>query len=155
MLIDALDPTERAVFLLHDVFGYAFDEVADAVGQVAGGLPPDRQPGPQACSTTSASSSAAPTTSTRAADGGELSTAMLSGDIPGLMDLLSPDVVQLDDGGPNRHAGRRPIVGPHRVARLMVNIAKRMRARFTRSSSCGSTGTPGVLLRVDGRPTWC
>ena len=39
---------ERAVFVLREVFGFAHDEIAEAVGQVAGRGPPDRQPGPRA-----------------------------------------------------------------------------------------------------------
>ncbi len=150
VLMDALDPTERAVFLLHDVFGYPFDEVADAVGRSSAAC---RQVASRARKRLDDES-----VELRRADESHerdmvarMSTAMLSGDIPGLMDLLSPDVVQLDDGGPNRHAGRRPIVGPHRVARLMVNISKRMRpgseVEFVRVN-----GNPGVLLRVDGTP---
>jgi RNA polymerase sigma-70 factor (ECF subfamily) len=78
-----------------------------------------------------------------------LTGALLDGDIDAVIALLAPDVVQLDDGGPVRRAARRPIVGPHRVARLMVNLAKRMphdvEIDFARVNA-----TPGVLVRYQG-----
>jgi RNA polymerase sigma-70 factor (ECF subfamily) len=42
------------------------------------------------------------------------------------MALMSEDVVLVTDGGPNRHAARRPVVGPWRVNRLLANISKRI-----------------------------
>jgi RNA polymerase sigma-70 factor (ECF subfamily) len=150
VLMDELGPTERAVFLLHDVFGYSFDEVADAVGR-----------SPAACRQVASRARRHlddERVELRRADEAheqemvaKMSTAMLHGDIEGLMALLSPDVVQLDDGGPNRHAGRRPIVGPHRVSRLMVNIAKRLHPD-TEVEVVRVNGNPGVLLRIHGRP---
>ena len=41
-LLERLTPIERAVFLLHDVFAYPFDEIAQIVGQKQRELPPDR-----------------------------------------------------------------------------------------------------------------
>ncbi len=150
VLLDELGPEDRAVFLLHDVFGYSFDEVADAVGK-----------SPAACRQTASRARRRIDNDRvdlrRADDAHEqrvlegMMSAMLTGDIPGLMELLSPDVVQLDDGGPNRHAGRRPIIGPHRVARLMVNLAKRMPPEQT-AEVVRVNGSPGVLLLLDGRP---
>jgi len=51
---------------------------------------------------------------------------VLAGDPQQVMDLLDPDVVLLSDGGPNRHAARRPVRGPYRVARLVLNLMKRL-----------------------------
>ncbi|HEY1737171.1 MAG TPA: RNA polymerase sigma factor SigJ [Acidimicrobiia bacterium] len=154
VMLDALDPTARAVLLLHDVFGFDFDEVAAAVDK-----------SPAACRQIASrtrrklhSETAAPATAQRRATVeeeqamfGRLLTALTEGDIPAVMALLAPDVVQLDDGGPARHAGRRPVVGPHRVSRLLVNITKRMDPRseleFVRVNT-----SPGVVLRIDGRP---
>jgi RNA polymerase sigma-70 factor (ECF subfamily) len=78
-------------------------------------------------------------------------TAMLTGDIPGLMALLAPDVVQLDDGGPRRRAARRSIVAPDRLARLMVNLTKRIPPEET-VDVVRVNGSPGLLLRFDGKP---
>lgn len=55
-----------------------------------------------------------------------LLAAVASGDSAAAMALMSPDVVLVTDGGPERHAARRPVVGPFRVTRFMVNVSKRM-----------------------------
>jgi RNA polymerase sigma-70 factor (ECF subfamily) len=149
VLMDELGPEERAVFLLHDVFGYSFDEVGEAVGR------------------SSAACRQVASRARRRLDDGrvelrradeaheremlaKMSGALLTGDIEGVMALLSPDVVQLDDGGPNRHAGRRPIVGPWRVARVLVNITKRLPSD-AELEIVRVNGNPGVLVRIDGR----
>ena len=67
------------------------------------------------------------------------------------MDLLAPDVVHLSDGGPDQHAARRPVVGPYRVARLLVNLTKRM-PPDTELELARVNGEAGLLLRRDGRP---
>jgi RNA polymerase sigma-70 factor (ECF subfamily) len=150
VLLDELGPLERAVLLLREVFGYGYDEIADATGKSADACR-------QIASRTRRKLDADRVELRRATPDheqkmiGDLVVAMMQGDIPGVMELLSPDVVELDDGGPNRHAGRRPIIGPHRVSRLLVGIAKRtepsMTFEFVRVNA-----TPGLLVRVDGRP---
>ena len=124
-VLETLAPVERAVFLLHDVFGYPFAEVAatvdrsePAVRQIAkrardrvqDGRPRlDPQPGAAA----------------RLADA--FLRAVVEGDVASLTDLLTEDVVHLSDGGPDHRAARRPVRGPHRVGRLLINLTARMR----------------------------
>jgi RNA polymerase sigma-70 factor (ECF subfamily) len=48
--------------------------------------------------------------------------AAATGDVQGLMDLLAPDVVFLADGGGIVNAVRRPVVGPDKVARLLLGL---------------------------------
>jgi RNA polymerase sigma-70 factor (ECF subfamily) len=150
VMLDALDPTARAVLLLHDVFGFDFDEVARAVGkapaacrQIASRT--RRKLGEQRPALRRA------TAADEQAMLGRMLGALIDGDVATVIAMLAPDVVQLDDGGPARHAGRRPIVGPYRVSRLLVNLSKRMDPRsefeFVRINA-----SPGVVLRIDGRP---
>src|SRR5215218_10218823 len=120
VLLDELNPTERAVFLLREVFGYGYDEVAESVRKSTDACR-------QIVSRTRRRLDA-DRIDLRRADPehevrmiGEMVTALLAGDVDGLLALLSPDVVLLSDGGALRHAGRHPIVGPDRVARIMVN----------------------------------
>ncbi len=148
VVLDELDPAARAVFLLHDVFGYSFNEVATIVGRT-----------PAACrqiaSRTRRRLDERSVDVRRATAAHEqrmlsaLTGALLEGDIDAVIALLAPDVVQLDDGGPVRRAARRPIVGPHRVARLMVNLTKRMPSdvelEFARVNA-----NPGVVVRHRG-----
>ena len=78
-------------------------------------------------------------------------TATVSGDIDKLMALLAPDVVQSDDTGGARPAARRPVIGSERVARLMINLARRLPAN-TRADIVRINADLGVLLRIDGKP---
>jgi len=151
VLLDELTPKERAVLLLHDVFGYPFDEI-----------------GPMLDLSTAASRQLASRTrrkldherdALRRPDEareqeliGNLLATISSGDIEAVMRLLAPDVVLLSDGGPHRHAARRPVLGPDRVARLVVNLAERLLAS-TEARMVRVNGEPGVLfLDFDGEP---
>ena len=66
------------------------------------------------------------------------------------MELLAPDVVMLSDGGPARHAARRPVVGPDRVARLIVNLARRVPPDGDVRIALVN-GEPGLVFRAEGR----
>ena len=48
LVVESLSPDERAVFVLHEVFGFAHDEIADAIGKSAAGRSADRASGPLA-----------------------------------------------------------------------------------------------------------
>ena len=69
----------------------------------------------------------------------------------GSVRFLAPDVVQLDDGGPTRRAARRPIIGPERVARLMVNLAKRIHEHAS-MEVVSVNGVLGILFRIADKP---
>jgi RNA polymerase sigma-70 factor (ECF subfamily) len=53
--------------------------------------------------------------------------ACATGDLSGLLSMLSEDVVVWTDGGGKVRAAVRPVVGPTRSARFLVNVAKRVR----------------------------
>jgi len=155
-LLDELSPVERAVLLLHDVFGHGFTDTAAAVG-----ISPEaarkaasrarakvRRPGDSVSTATAADRDAA--TRERL---GELTTALLTGDADAVLTLLAPGVVQLDDGGPARRAARRPVVGPERVTRLLLNVTKRLVATGPEAEAVDVNGGPGILMRVGGRAT--
>ena len=48
LVVESLSPDERAVFVLHEVFGFAYDEIAEAIGKSVRQRPADRAPGPLA-----------------------------------------------------------------------------------------------------------
>lgn len=148
VLLDQLDPVERAVLLLHDVFGYSFAEVALAVDRSVAAC---RQIASRARRNLDAERGPAttPDTSAEQAAIAGLLVALSRGDIEGVMAWLSPDVVQLDDGGPARRAARRPVVGPHRVARLWANLAKRIEPGWTMRVA-DVNGSVGLVIDDDG-----
>jgi RNA polymerase sigma-70 factor, ECF subfamily len=125
VVLDELSPLERAVFLLHDVFGYAFTEIAGAVDRSDAAC---RQIASRARKRVHAHP-AEPRRTTLAEERVIIDRAIeriMLGDVEGLMELLAPDVVELDDGGARVRAARYPIVGPERVARFLINLAKRL-----------------------------
>lgn len=141
-VLERLEPVERAVFLLHDVFGHPFAEVAAMVDRtdvnarqiarrarerVRAAHPPGRVPDPEHAERLAAAFFAA----------------VVQGDVDALRDLLADDVVHLSDGGAHHRAARRPVVGPDRVARLLVNLARRV-----------EPGTSVHPVRVNGDPGW-
>lgn len=150
VVLDELEPAARAVFLLHDVFGYAFAEVARAV---------DRTPAAcrQIASRARKRLAERRVTIRRATIEHDrrvvdrLVVALLDGDADAVVGLLAPDVLQLHDGGPQRRAARRPIVGPERCARLLVNLTKRL-AADAHMDLVRVNGSPGVVVRVHDRP---
>jgi len=150
VLMDELTAPERAVLLLHDVFSYQFDEVAAAVDSTPAAV---RQLASRARKKLDGRASAAPPTSADAHREAliNLAMAVASGDIESVMAVLAPDVVQLDDGGPARRAARRPIVGPDRVARMWVNLAKRVEPTRT-MEVVQVNGTLGLYFTEHGEP---
>ncbi len=150
VVLDELSPIERAVFLLHDVFGYSFDEIALSVDRAA---PACRQIASRTRKRIDQHS-----VELRRVTGteeealiAELIRKTASGDITGLMTMLAPDVVQLDDAGALRRAARYPIVGRERVARFMVNLTKRNIPGITFETTVVN-GTTGILFRLHGEP---
>jgi len=155
-MLDELSPAERAVLLLHDVFGHDFATTAAAVGVTAEAA---RQAASRArrkvrrpedsVSTLSAAERDAATR--ERLDG--LVAALFVGDPAAVADLLAPGVVQLDDGGAEVRAARRPVVGPDRVARFLVNLTKRYVDAAAEVELVDVNGGPAVLIRLEGRPT--
>jgi len=121
VVLDRLGPVERAVFLLHDVFGEPFAEISRMVGRSEENC---RQIAARARRRVREERSSA-----READADvlvDLVSALAGGDEAEVIRLLAPDVVLTSDGGANRRAARRPVVGSDRVARFMANVAGRI-----------------------------
>ncbi len=148
LVLETLTPTERAVFLLRDVFDLGYDELADAVGKTPAAVRqiahrarahvaarrPRGRPSPE---------------ETRAALAAFL-RALQTGDLQHLVDILAPDVVALGDGGGIRQALPRPVVGAERVGRLFgIGIAT-SRELGIEAELTQVNGWPALLLRQDG-----
>jgi RNA polymerase sigma-70 factor (ECF subfamily) len=150
VMLDELNPVERAVILLHDVFGYSFAEVARTVDRT-----------PEACrqlasrSRHRAQARSGDVRRVRSAEErvliDRLIVGTMSGDVDGLMALLAEDIVQIDDGGARQRAARHPIVGRDRVARFMINLAKRLEPD-TGVEHVTVNGCAGLLFRRTGEP---
>ena len=124
VLLEELTPPERAAYLLHDVFGYRFDEVAEAMGRTTVGC---RQ---LAARARQRIEDRRQRFDADARHGRELTrqfvAACATGDLEGLMEMLADDVVVWTDGGGVVRAAMRPVVGPYRSSRFLVNVARRL-----------------------------
>jgi RNA polymerase sigma-70 factor (ECF subfamily) len=148
VVLDELRPEDRAVFLLHEVFAYPYDEIESMVGRSAAAC---RQAVSRARQRIEASG--AVHRRPRGAAEDELLSrvvdAMTTGDIDAVMRYMAPDVVVVSDAGSERRAARRPVIGRERSARLLVNLAKRVPegAEITLQRF---NGDPTIVLREDG-----
>lgn len=146
VVLEQLGEVERAVFVLADVFDVPYAQIAEIVerSEVA-----SRQIASRARRKVRAGRAE------RAAldEGllGELVGAITIGDIAAVIELLSPRVVLLSDGGAERRAARRPVVGPERVARLLINLAARVSIEAEIAVE-EVNAAPALVVRVPGAP---
>ncbi|MFF4712541.1 RNA polymerase sigma-70 factor [Streptomyces eurythermus] len=146
LVLETLTPTERAVFVLREVFGVEYDEIAGAVGKSLAAV---RQITHRARAHVAArrprgTVSAAETHAALEA----FRQAVDTGDLRGLLGILAPDVVFLGDGGGIAQAAPEPIVGAERVAPLAAGL-RRFGAAALRPALVN--GYPALVLRIDGR----
>ena len=149
LLLEQLTPTERLVVLLADVFDQPFEEISRILGKSSAAC---RQLASRARRKLKETepASARPDPGTLAVAGAFISAA-LQGDQDTVMRLLSPDVVLVSDGGPDRHAARRPVIGADRVGRFVSNVVKRLPPDITAEPGL-INGTPGFIVRAGGSP---
>ncbi len=126
VLLESLSPTERAVFLLHEVFGYGYREIAEITGKSE---PNCRQILPAPGSTSTRAGVTGPRFETSRQQRDEVArrffAAAAGGDLAGLLELLAPDVVMIGDGGGKAWAAAEPFYGSQRVARFLLGVARR------------------------------
>jgi RNA polymerase sigma-70 factor, ECF subfamily len=152
LLLERLTPVERAVFLLHDVFGYGYDEIAGIVGksedncrQLA--LRARRHVG-EGRPRFEASRSK------REKLAGQFFRAVGDGDMDGLLSMLAEDVVVYGDSGGISPSWPRPITGRDNVSRLLLALAGQMRQVGVTISPAEINGQPGAMVRdPDGNLT--
>ena len=155
VLLEALSPIERAVFMLREVFSYDYAAVARATGRneancrqifararqhIAAGAP-ERDDAPVAA---------------RRAAGEELArrffVAAEGGDMDALLTMLAPDVVLHGDGGGKAQALGEPLHGRERVARLLGGLFRRGKFLGASLKLAWVNGQPGaVTYDADGR----
>ncbi|MGW4476179.1 RNA polymerase sigma factor SigJ [Nonomuraea sp. NPDC004354] len=155
VLLESLSPVDRAVFMLREVFGYGYPDVARIIGKTevncrqifararqriaAGGRLGDRTPTPA-----------------RRAQGKELARrffeAAAGGDMDALLGMLAPDVVLHGDGGGKAQAIGKPATEPRRVAQLLVAGLRRIRMLGVSLRPAWVNGGPGaVMYDAEGR----
>jgi len=142
LVVQKLSPDERAVFVLHEVFGFAHDEIAEAIGKTPATV---RQIAHRARSHVQAHRPRFSIDETAAGAVLErFRVAVATGDLQGLMDVLAPDVVLLNDGGGKVRAALRPIITADRVARFLLGLMASLPELTNRPVLVN--GRPGVML---------
>ncbi len=123
VLLEELTPLERAAYLLHDVFGYSFEEVGRSLGRTPAA---SRQLGARARRRIEERRQRfdADLHQGRALTDRFL-VACATGDLSGLLSMLAEDVVVWTDGGGKVRAAMRPVVGPYRSSRFLLHVAKK------------------------------
>ena len=146
LVLETLSPTERAVFVLREVFDLAYDEIAGAVGKSPAAV---RQIAHRARAHVAARRPREAVSPAQARDAlRAFQRATETGDLQGLLDVLAPDVVFLGDGGGVREAALVPITGAGRVARLVTGLARYGAALSLRPAHVN--GYPALILRLNG-----
>lgn len=119
MVLETLSPTERAVFLLREVFGFEYAEIAAAVDKSPAAV---RQ-------VASRAGRAVRSRRPEPVPAGQVEQVLArfleaagGGDLRPLMELLAPDVVLFTDGGGLRQAARNPIHGADKVMRFLLGV---------------------------------
>ena len=148
LVLERLSPLERASFLLHDVFGLDFAEVARALGR-----------GEAACRQLAARARAhveagRPRFPASREQGDRLAAAfqaaVASGDTETLMRILAEDAVLYSDGGGKRAAALNPIHGADRIARFFAGVLRKNPALATVAARTAMVnGLPGFVMRED------
>lgn len=149
VMLESLSPLERAVFLLHDVFNYTFNEIAAIVDrnaadcrQIAHRARQRLHQGRPRFDVEDEPVEEVVERFLNACVGGELSELLL---------VLAPDVTVMSDGGGKVSAARNILVGPEKAAQLFLGIFHRWSPPqvFRRITV---NGLPGLMSCIEGRP---
>ncbi len=149
VVLETLSPLERAVFVLKEVFGFSFGEIA---GMLDRSEPAVRQVGRRARSHVQARRpryDAPADTRRRVTD--EFLAACVGGDLNRMMELLAPDVTAWTDGGGKIRAALRPLHGADKVARWLLGVLRRPLPDVGVHSVLVN-GEPGLLVTSGGAP---
>nr|WP_202891061.1 RNA polymerase sigma factor SigJ [Kribbella shirazensis] len=148
VLLEALSPVERAVFVLREVFGYGYPDVAMMTGKTEVNC---RQIFARARQRIAAERqvTADPPPPRLRAEGEELARrffeAAAGGDMAALLSMLAPDVVFHGDGGGKVQVFGKLLAGRERVTRLLVGVFRRSLALSISLQPAWVNGRPGAV----------
>ncbi|MGX2997882.1 RNA polymerase sigma-70 factor [Streptomyces sp. JNUCC 64] len=147
LVLETLSPTERAVFVLREVFDVDYDEIAAAVGKNSAAVRQIAHRARQHVAARRPRRSASPREGRAVLE--SFRRAVETGDVRALLGVLAPQVVLIADGGGVKHAVRRPVTGAERVARVFVGGSGRAEGTITTEPTV-INGAPALLVRLDG-----
>jgi RNA polymerase sigma factor (sigma-70 family) len=145
VVLDAMTPAERVAFVLHDVFGYPFPDVATITGRTPAAC---RQLASHARRRVQDSRLPAAPTGRRAAVIRDFRHAWEAKDIPALVTLLDPNATVTADGGGLVAAALEPIQGAAQIAAYVTDLARRAPGLTLLERTVN--GQPGLVGRYQG-----
>ncbi|WP_434440028.1 RNA polymerase sigma-70 factor [Lentzea sp. E54] len=146
LVLETLTPTERAVFVLREVFDLDYDEIAAAVDKNPAAV---RQIAHRARSHVAARRPREVVTQAQSREAlAAFQRATETGDLQGLLNLLAPDVVFLGDGGGVKQAVPRPVVGASKVARMLLGGLLKVTGWSMEPTQVN--GHPALVVRFGG-----
>jgi RNA polymerase sigma-70 factor (TIGR02957 family) len=151
VVLETLSPVERAVFVLREVFGMSWAEVAGALDRSEAAV---RQLGHRAREHVQARRPRFDADRRAQQEVTErFLAACVGGDVEALMAVLAPGVVLMTDGGGRAKAALRPIVGAAKAARFLVAVsADGLSAPGLAIRLADVNGAPGVVVQTDAGP---
>ena len=162
VVLETLSPLERAVFVLREAFGMPYAEIADVLGRKEEAVRQLARRARDHVRERRSRFEADQTEQRRVTE--RFLEATTTGDLEALMEVLSPGVTLVADGGGKALAPRRPVRGADKVARFLVTVATEERmARFLKSVGSEPAsdlrihlaqlnGSPGIVATSGGRP---
>jgi RNA polymerase sigma-70 factor, ECF subfamily len=145
VVLESMTPAQRVAFILHDVFGYSFAEVAKIVGRTPAAC---RQLAASARRRIRAKQAPATPTAQRADIVRDFKQAWEAKDLEALIGLLDPNATAIADGGGLVSAELHPIEGGDHIARLVVDVASRVPNLTILERTVN--GQPGLVAQQDG-----
>ena len=144
LVLEALSPVERAVFLLHEVFEYPYEEIAQIVEKSEGNC---RQIFARAKRHIDAGKPRFEVSpAKREQIAGQFFAACERGELDGLVRVLAADAAFYGDGGGKAAAFTRPVTGADRVARLVAGVFAKFKPSGIRVVPVEVNGQPGAKL---------
>ena len=149
VLLEALSPVERAVFMLREVFRYGYPDVARITGKTEANCRQIFARARQRIAASEQMPDSAPPPERRA-EGEELARrffeAAAGGDMDALLGMLAPDVVVHGDGGGKAQAVGKPLAGRQHVMRMVLALFRRGRLLGASIRLAWVNGQPGAVL---------
>jgi RNA polymerase sigma-70 factor (TIGR02957 family) len=162
VVLETLSPLERAVFVLREAFGMPHSEIAEVIGRKEEAVRQLARRAREHVRERRTRFDADQTEHRRVTE--RFLEAATGGDLEALMEVLSPGVTLVADGGGRALAPRRPVRGADKVARFLVAVAnEEQTARFLESVGSEPSGEvrvhlapvnggPGVVITAGGEP---
>jgi RNA polymerase sigma-70 factor (ECF subfamily) len=151
VVLETLTPLERAVFVLHEVFGYAHAEIAEIVDRTPVAVRQLAHRAKEHVQARRPRYTADPQVQLEVTQ--RFIDAVVGGDLNALMEVLAPDVtLWADGGGKARAAGLRPVLGRDKIAPLIVGDGRRRPVPSLGIRYRAVNGDPSALLLSGDTP---